>query len=180
MADKIGLIGLGLVGTALTESLLRRQYDVVGFDIDPQRRAEFEKSGGKWVNNPAEVAGRVERVLLSLPDTNAVEQIVEGPKGFLAAQPLPTYIIDTTTGDPERTISLAARLAEKGIALLDATISGSSEQVRNRQAVFMVGGDKMAFENAGTSLTWSLRRSFTSALRAAGRKRNSPAISYSD
>jgi len=146
MTNKIGLVGLGLVGTALAESLLRRQFDVVGFDIDPQKRAEFEKSGGEWVNSPAEVAGRAERVILSLPDTNVVEQVIEDPQGILSARRLPTHIIDTTTGDPERTMSLAARLVEKGIAFLDATISGSSEQVRNRQAVFMVGGDNAAFE----------------------------------
>lgn len=155
MTSSVGLIGLGLVGTALAELLLKRQFDVVGFDIDPQRHADFEKSGGEWADSPAEVASRVERVILSLPDTNVVEQVVEGPKGLLAAIPASScrktgagakYIIDTTTGDPERTMSLAARLARKGIAFLDATISGSSEQVRNRQAVFMVGGDKAAFE----------------------------------
>ncbi len=157
MANKVGLVGLGLVGTALAELLLRRQFDVVGFDIDPQRRAELEKLGAEWAGSPAEVAGQVERIILSLPDTNVVEQVVEGPglvgatlcgcpEGRHMGLPLHKYIIDTTTGDPERTMNLAARLAEKGIAFLDATISGSSEQVRNRQAVFMVGGDNVAFE----------------------------------
>jgi 3-hydroxyisobutyrate dehydrogenase-like beta-hydroxyacid dehydrogenase len=146
MAGKVGLVGLGLVGTALAESLLARQFKVVGFDIDAQRRADLEKSGGLWANGPAEIAGRVKRVILSLPDTDAVEQVVEGPEGLLAAHSLPAYIIDTTTGDPDRTTALAARLAQKGIAFLDATISGSSEQVRKREAVFMVGGNKGAFE----------------------------------
>lgn len=157
MAGKIGLIGLGLVGTALAELLLKRQFNVVGFDIDLQRRAEFEKLGGKWADSPAEVAARAERVILSLPDSNVVEQVVEGPglvgatlcgcpKGRHVGLPLHKYIIDTTTSDPERMMSLAARLAQKGIAFLDATISGSSEQVRNRQAVFMVGGDKGTFK----------------------------------
>jgi 3-hydroxyisobutyrate dehydrogenase-like beta-hydroxyacid dehydrogenase len=146
MTGSVGLVGLGLVGTAIAESLAARGSQVVGFDIDAQRRAEFEKLGGLWANSPAEVAGRVERVILSLPDTDAVEQIVEGPEGLLAAQPPPAYIIDTTTGDPERTMALAARLVKKRIHFLDATISGSSEQVRNRKAVLMVGGDKAAFE----------------------------------
>ena len=157
MTGKIGLVGLGLVGTAITESLLARGFEAVGVDIDLQRRAAFEKLGGKWASSLAEVAAQAERVILSLPDTNAVEQVIEGsglvgatlrgcPEGRHMGLPLHKYIIDTTTGDPEQTVALAARLAEKGIAFLDATISGSSEQVRKREAVFMVGGDKEAFE----------------------------------
>ncbi|MEA3224693.1 MAG: NAD(P)-dependent oxidoreductase, partial [Planctomycetota bacterium] len=146
MTNKIGLIGLGLVGTAIAESLLAQQFDVIGSDISPERCRQLEKSGGKSVSSPAEVAGRVEHVILSLPDTNAVLQVVEGPAGILEAESLPTHIIDTTTGDPEETMSLAKRLAERGITFLDSTISGSSRQVRDREAVFMVGGDKAEFE----------------------------------
>ena len=146
MTNTIGLIGIGLVGTAMVKSLLSRQFEIVGFDIDPERCAEFEKLYGKLATKPAEVAGQVEFVILSLPDSKAVRQVIEGPKGLLEAEPLPKYIIDTTTGDPEETIALAERLTQRGITMLDATISGSSRQVRDRVAVFMVGGDKTAFE----------------------------------
>jgi 3-hydroxyisobutyrate dehydrogenase-like beta-hydroxyacid dehydrogenase len=146
MTRKIGLIGIGLVGTSLAESLLRAEYEVIGFDIDAERAAEFEKLGGQSASCPAEVAGGVDHVILSLPDTRAVRHVVEGPEGLMEAEPLPTYIIDTTTGDPQETIALAERLAHRGIHMLDSTISGSSRQVRERVAVFMVGGDKTAFE----------------------------------
>lgn len=146
MTKKIGLVGLGLVGTAIAESLLERQFHVVGFDIDPQRRAHLEKSGGKAAGDPAELARQAEYIVLSLPDTKVVRQVVDGPSGLLKAEPLPTHIIDTTTGDPEETMALARRLAERGIFFLDSTISGSSRQVRERKAVFMVGGEKAAFE----------------------------------
>ncbi|UCC45800.1 MAG: NAD(P)-dependent oxidoreductase [Candidatus Zixiibacteriota bacterium] len=147
MTKSIGLIGLGLVGTAMAESLLAQDFDVIGFDADEKRCRQLEKSGGTPVASPAEVAGRVERVILSLPDTNIVLDVVEGPAGILEAAQPPTHIIDTTTGDPDETISLAQRLARRGITFLDSTISGSSGQVRDRQAVFMVGGDKEAFES---------------------------------
>ena len=146
MTKKIGLVGIGLVGMAMAESLLAGQFEIIGFDIDPEKCAELEKLGGKSAGSPAEVAGRVEYVVLSLPDTKAVRQVVEGPNGLLQAKPLPKYLIDTTTGDPEETIALAERLALKGITMLDSTISGSSRQVRDRVGVFMVGGDKAAFE----------------------------------
>ena len=146
MTRKIGLIGIGLVGTSLAESLLKAEYEVIGFDIDAERASEFEKLGGTSASCPAEVAGDAEHVLLSLPDTRAVRHVVEGPEGLMEAEPLPAYIIDTTTGDPQETIALAERLAHRGIHMLDSTISGSSRQVRERAAVFMVGGDKAAFE----------------------------------
>ncbi|MFC1635233.1 NAD(P)-dependent oxidoreductase [Planctomycetota bacterium] len=146
MKRKIGLIGIGLVGTAMAESLLMAAFEVVGFDIDSERCAELEKLGGKPAGSPAEVAGQVGYIVLSLPDTKAVRQAVERPNGLLEAEPLPKYIIDTTTGDPEETIALAERLTQKGITMLDSTISGSSRQVRDRAAVFMVGGNKAAFE----------------------------------
>jgi 3-hydroxyisobutyrate dehydrogenase-like beta-hydroxyacid dehydrogenase len=146
MTSTIGLVGLGLVGTAIAESLLARQFDVVGFDVDLERCRQLDKSGGNSVGSAADVASGVERVILSLPDTNVVLQVVEGPAGILEAESLPSNIIDTTTGDPEETISLSDRLAERSITFLDSTISGSSKQVRDREAVFMVGGDKTEFE----------------------------------
>ena len=131
MTKRIGLVGLGLVGTAIAESLLAQQFDVVGFDTDEQRYRNLEKTGGRSASSPADVADSVERVILSLPDTDTVLQVVEGPRGILEAESLPAHIIDTTTGDPDETMLLEDRLAQKGIAFLDSTISGSSSQVRD-------------------------------------------------
>lgn len=146
MTAKIGLVGLGLVGTAIAERLLAEQFDVVGFDIDSTKCEHLEQLGGKAVSNPAQVAEQAERVVLSLPDTDVVVQVVEGPGGILEAKTLPRYIIDTTTGEPDETAALAQRLARRGIHFLDAPFSGSSRQVRDKEIVFMVGGDNKAFE----------------------------------
>jgi 3-hydroxyisobutyrate dehydrogenase-like beta-hydroxyacid dehydrogenase len=147
VADNIGLIGLGLVGTALAERLLADGFDVVGFDIDSEKCKHFKKLGGKAVNNPAQVAEKADRIILSLPETETVLQVVEGTAGILEAGKLPRYIIDTTTGDPEETMALVQRLKEKDIYFLDAPFSGSSMQIQDKKIVFMVGGDKTAFED---------------------------------
>ncbi len=146
MAANIGLIGLGLVGTAMAERLLAEQFDLVGFDIDSTKCEHLEQLGGKAGSNPAKVAEQVERVVLSLPDTEVVLQVVEGADGILEAKTLPTYIIDTTTGNPDETAALAQRLAQRELYFLDAPFSGSSQQLRDKDVVFMVGGDKAAFE----------------------------------
>lgn len=145
-AKKIGLVGIGLVGAALAERLVAHGYSVVGYDVAGERMAQLCSLGGRPADCPAELADGVDRVLLSLPDTAAVRQVLEGPRGILEADTPPAYVIDTTTGDPDETTELTQRLAHRGIALLDATISGSSRQVGERQAVFMVGGEKAAFD----------------------------------
>ena len=170
MTNRIGLIGLGLVGTAIAESLLTRQFDVVGFDTDPERSRQFLKLGGKSASSSVQVAAGVECVILSLPDTSVVLQVVEGPAGILEAESLPTHIIDTTTGDPEETMSLAQRLAERGITFLDSTVSGSSQQVRQREAVFMVGGDKAEFEKCGDIFSALAERIFYIGPSGSGSK----------
>ena len=153
MTSRIGLVGLGLVGTAMAKSLLAGQFDVVGFDIRSERCAELERLGGRSASSPAQLASQLDHVILSLPDTRAVLKAVEGPAGIIKAKRLPIYIIDTTTGDPEQTVALARRLADRGIFFLDSTISGSSRQLADREAVFMVGGDKAAFESCTEILT---------------------------
>ncbi len=147
MTDKLGLVGLGLVGTVMAERLLAEGFDVVGFDIDSARCEHLDKLGGQALNNPAEVSEQVNRVVLSLPDTDVVLQVVEGSRGILEVAKPPKYIIDTSTGDPDETVSLAQRLTKLGINFLDAPFSGSSQQLRNRDVVFMVGGNKGAFED---------------------------------
>lgn len=142
----IGIIGLGLVGSALAEQLLERGYAVVGYDIDAARNEALHALGGEAVESPAAVAESCERIVLSLMTTAIVCEVVEGENGILCAAQRPACIIDTTTGDPDETVALAARLAERGLAYLDATISGSSEQIRRRAGTFMVGGTGEAFE----------------------------------
>jgi 3-hydroxyisobutyrate dehydrogenase-like beta-hydroxyacid dehydrogenase len=144
-ATEIGLIGVGLVGTALAERLLADGYSVIGYDISAERREHLRQLGGQAMASPAEVAGLSHSVFLSLPNTTVVQQVIDGPEGLLTSRKLPAYVIDTTTGDPDETMVLAERLSECGISYLDATISGSSGQVREAEAIFMVGGDKEAF-----------------------------------
>lgn len=135
----VGLIGLGLVGSALAERLLDAGERVVGWDIDPGRVAALGESGGK---DAQEVFSSCRRVLLSLPSHREVADVILAAGASLNRG---LTIIDTTTGDPGSTEELAASLAERGIAYLDATISGSSAQVRAGSVTLMVGGDAESF-----------------------------------
>jgi 3-hydroxyisobutyrate dehydrogenase-like beta-hydroxyacid dehydrogenase len=142
----VGLVGIGLVGTAIAENLLANGFVVIGFARREAKRREFERLGGRIAEPLGEVARAANRVILSLTDSDAVEEVVLGPGGLLEASAGLRVIIDTTTGEPERTEALARQLSDRGIQLLDAPISGSSEQIRRRQGVVLVGGERTAYE----------------------------------
>jgi len=141
----IGIIGLGLVGSALAERLRRAGFRVVGFDVDAARRRALEKLGGHTVESAAAAFAACDRVLLSLPNSNVVESVLrEAAPQFRRG----LRIVDTTTGEPVATARLGAKLARRGVRYLDATIVGSSAQVSAGEVLVLVGGRREDFAAA--------------------------------
>lgn len=138
----VGLIGIGLLGSVLAERLLAAGFPVVGFDLDAARVAVFARLRGTPAGSAGEVLRRVDRVLLSLPSHREVSALLETEADALRPG---LTVIDTTTGDPASAENLAAALAARGAVYLDATISGSSAQLREGLAIMMVGGDRQVF-----------------------------------
>lgn len=132
----IGLVGLGLLGSALAERLLSRGWSVSGFDVDVSRRNALSSAGGTPLDNLSDVAG-FDVMVLSLPTSTIVDEVITSLTGELRAG---QTIVDTTTGNPGDVESIAAKLGKMDIQYLDATIGGSSEQARNGQAIIMCGG----------------------------------------
>lgn len=141
-AAPVGLIGIGLLGTVLAERLVASGFQVVGFDLDASRVADFGRLGGAAVESAGEVLRRADRVLLSLPSHREVEALLLAEAAALRAG---LTVIDTTTGDPASAQALATACAARGAVYLDATISGSSAQLREGVAIMMVGGDDRVF-----------------------------------
>ncbi len=141
----VGLVGLGLVGSALAERFLKAEMAVVGFDLSNDRQANLVARGGTATEAPGEVADRADLIVLSLPNSEIVREVVESLGLRLRAG---TLVIDTTTGDPEPTAALGEELADRGVTYLDATIVGSSEHVRSGEAIVLVGGTVEAFDAA--------------------------------
>jgi 3-hydroxyisobutyrate dehydrogenase-like beta-hydroxyacid dehydrogenase len=139
----IGVIGLGLMGSALAERLLGAGHRVMGWDIDPGRIQALRERGSEVAKDARQVFSGCRRVILSLPSHREVSDVIQ------EAGPLLTRgltILDTTTGDPASTEELARSLGARGIIWLDATISGSSAQVRAGSGTLMVGGDPESFD----------------------------------
>jgi 3-hydroxyisobutyrate dehydrogenase-like beta-hydroxyacid dehydrogenase len=137
--ERIGLIGLGLMGTALAERLLAQGYHVAVWNRTSAKAEPLLKQGAEWCENPLACC---QRSIISLYTTQVVEQVLERlAPGLRPGQTL----IDTTTGEPAQTAALGQRLGAGGIHYLSAPISGSSEQARHGEATLIVGGDREAF-----------------------------------
>ncbi|MCX6907524.1 MAG: NAD(P)-dependent oxidoreductase [Verrucomicrobia bacterium] len=137
---RIGMIGLGLMGTALTERLLEHGYRVLIWNRTREKAEPLVARGAEWSENPLAAC---DRVIISLYTSDVVEAVLEQMRDGLHAGQI---VLDTTTGEPAQTAALGARLAARGVRYLDAPISGSSEQTRRGEATVLVGGDHSAFE----------------------------------
>jgi len=136
----VGLIGLGLMGTALTERLLEHGYRVAVWNRTRTKAEPLISLGAEWSDNPL---ASCERVIISLYTSDVVAQVLEEMQGGLHAEQI---ILDTTTGEPAQTEALGERLAARGVRYLDAPISGSSDQTRRGEATVIVGGDRGKFD----------------------------------
>lgn len=142
-SHNVGIIGLGLVGTALAERFLTAGFSVAGYDISREARQRHSERGGHAVDSACELLLSTDRLIFSLPDSDVVASVWSEISSHV--QP-GTVIVDTTTGDPDRTAALGAVSAKAGVNYLDATIVGSSEQVRGGEAVMLVGGEPSVAE----------------------------------
>jgi 3-hydroxyisobutyrate dehydrogenase len=146
----VGLIGIGLMGTAFTRRLLAAGFKVVGFDVAPARREELRKLGGEPVDSVADVARRAQRYLISVMTIGQVEEVVEGNGGLIEAgdQKAERIAFCTSTCEPDRVADLAARAAARGFTFLDTPVSGTSQQVARGEGLGLVAGDRKAAEAA--------------------------------
>jgi 3-hydroxyisobutyrate dehydrogenase len=141
--QRIGFIGLGNMGGRITRRIVAAGHPVLGYDLDPARAAA---AGATAAESPADVADRGDVILLSLPDSRAVESVILGTDGILAAGRTGQVVIDLSTAAPSSTVRLHAALAERGVEFLDAGISGGAAAAEQGTLTLMVGGSAAAMD----------------------------------
>jgi 3-hydroxyisobutyrate dehydrogenase-like beta-hydroxyacid dehydrogenase len=146
MKEAVGYLGLGIMGLPMVRNLLRAGYPVVVYNRTPEKARRVAAEGAHAAATPAEVARRAKVVLACLYDAAAVEAVVEGPGGLLEGVGPGHVLVDMTTNSPPVSQRLAARLAEKGAAMLDAPVSGGDLGAREASLSIMVGGDPEVFQ----------------------------------
>lgn len=165
-SSPIGIIGLGLVGNAIAQRLLAAGYQVVGSDVATERNAALAALGGRAAASAVEVFQASDRVILSLPTSGIVRDLLEPLLGMLTGK----TIVDTTTGDPEATDQIGLKLAHYSAAYLVATIAGSSTQVSRGEVIVMTGGPEELANHCDNLLaTFSRQRFYVGPWLAAAR-----------
>lgn len=153
---RVGLIGIGLVGTAAAERLLAAGLAVIGFDVAEERRAALRALGGEAADEMRAVAA-CERILLSLPTSAIAGAVLDELRPVLRPG---TLLIDTTTGAPEDAVRFAEQARTAGAEYVDATVGGSSRQVRAGEAILICGGSEDAFRRCADLFAVLGRRAF--------------------
>lgn len=140
-APPVGLVGVGLMGEALAVRLIAAGLPVLGFDIDPARTERLAALGGEAAASGGDLARRGEPIVLALFDTDQVESVVERELLPALGESSGKVLICVSTCDPGRIAALGARIAGRGLTLVEAPVSGTSEQVRRGEGVGLIGGD---------------------------------------
>jgi 3-hydroxyisobutyrate dehydrogenase-like beta-hydroxyacid dehydrogenase len=146
----VGIIGLGLMGTALFERLIDADVPLIGFDIEPARRAKLKATGGMIATSVRELTGRSQTIIIAVFSGEQVEALF-GDLENAAGAARPTVICTTTCG-PDEIARLARRATGAGIPFVEAPISGTSAEVRDGTAIALVAGETGVIESVSTLL----------------------------
>ncbi len=144
--QKVGYIGLGLMGKSMARNILKAGFPVVVHNRSQAAVDELVAEGATAASNPAEVAAQVDVVFTNLPDTPDVELVALGENGIIEGAHEGLIFVDNSTIKPGAARVIAEKLAEKGVSSLDAPVSGGDIGARDGTLTIMVGGDAAALE----------------------------------
>ena len=144
---KVGFIGVGNMGGPMCRNIIRNtNHEVVVFDLSPDAVKACTDLGASSAISVADVAARCDVVITSLPLPRIVEEVTIGPDGIAAHAKPGTVFIDLSTNSPATAKRVNAGMQDKGIAMLEAPVSGGTSRATDGTIVIMVGGDETVFE----------------------------------
>lgn len=148
MTERIGFIGLGIMGQGMAANLLKAGFELTVWNRTIVRMQDIVAQGAHAGANPADVATRSDIIVICVSDTPDVQDVILGEQGVIHGARPGALVIDCSTISPQATRELAATLSEKGIRMLDAPVSGGSEGAAKGTLSIMVGGERDQFERA--------------------------------
>lgn len=160
MSERIGFIGLGIMGRGMTLNLLKAGFAVTVWNRTASRMEPMVAAGATAGSSPADVAANSDIIITCVSDTPDVEAVILGENGVIHGAQPGSLVVDMSTISPQATREISGRLAEKGVAMLDAPISGGSEGAAKGTLSIMIGGAAAdvarampAFEAMGKTIT---------------------------
>ena len=143
---KIGFIGLGIMGKPMSKNLIKAGYSIIVNDVNKAAVAELVALGAESAENAAEIARRSDVVITMLPNSPHVKQVVLGLNGVIEGAKPGLVLIDMSSIAPLVSREVSAKLAEKGVEMLDAPVSGGEPKAIDGTLSVMVGGKKEVFK----------------------------------
>jgi len=144
----IGFIGVGRMGRPMASNLLKAGFDLTAHDLNQGVVQDLARLGARPASSAAEVARVCDMILTCLPDVATVEQVYLGPEGLVASSHRGQLLADHSTVGPATSRAIAEATTARGIAFLDAPISGGVERASDATLTIMVGGPPEAFARA--------------------------------
>jgi 2-hydroxy-3-oxopropionate reductase len=148
MTERVGFIGLGIMGMPMARNLMDSGYELTVHNRSPEKAEELGKEGAAVAATPREVAQKSDVVITMLPDSPQVREVVAGEVGVLEGISEGALLIDMSTISPVVTEELAEALKEMGASMLDAPVSGGDVGAIEGTLSIMVGGEEADFQRA--------------------------------
>ena len=155
---KIGLIGLGRMGTAMSQRLREHGFGIVGWDMNPDRNKFLANDGFQIAANPREVADGADTIISIITEDHGVRRIFKDAQGFLSGDVKGKLFIEMSTLQPMTGRELAPLVEAKGARLIDSPVLGTTPQVRDGKLFALVGGQVADLERARPVLEKMTRR----------------------
>ena len=146
MKPGVGFVGIGNIGEPVCRHLLDEGYELIIYDADPEALARLAETTAEPAASPEALAIESDVVLLSLPNSDVVEEVVFGEGGLKEGLSSGKALIDTSSSRPSSTRGISKRLAAEGIDMLDAPVSGGVLRAREGTLSIMVGGKRAVYE----------------------------------
>lgn len=146
MGMKVGFAGLGIMGAPMASNLLKAGFDLRVYNRTASRCEPLVARGAKAYSTPAELAAESDVVITIVSDTPDVEAVLFGEKGLASGLKAGAVVVDMSTISPTRTVEFSKRLAEQGVSMLDAPVSGGDKGAIAGTLSIMAGGDKATFD----------------------------------
>jgi 3-hydroxyisobutyrate dehydrogenase len=138
---KVAFLGLGTMGGAMAMNIIKTGHDLIVYNRSKEKEEPLAKEGAARAASPQEAAAAAEVVIICVSDTPDVESLVLGPEGVSAGAKPGSVVVDMSTISPKATRRMAQELAQKGVKMVDAPVSGGSEGAEKATLTIMVGGE---------------------------------------
>ena len=146
MPDAVGFIGLGNMGRPMALNLVKNGFALVVHDIDPAKVAPLRERGAKVADSAKQVAAAVQRTIVMVETTAQAESVIAGEHGIIQSATPGHIVISMSTIDPFAAKRLGAELAARGVAMLDAPVSGGTVRAISGELSIIAGGPAETFE----------------------------------